>query len=394
MAYIEAFFGHSREIWTLTILTFINRMGTMVLPFLTVYLTTVRNFSLQDAGWLAGAIGIGSFIGSFLGGKLSDKLGPRIVIIASMFLGGIFLISLQCANTFWEFWWLILFTSLTGDAYRPAMMAAVGDYSPPDRRSRSMALVRLAVNLGFSAAIALGGLIATNLGYKWLFWIDGTTCILAGIFFIFASMNWKKGEGDTEEESNEHATTGAIQPYMNRKYLLFLLATFLLGIVFIQWFHSIQVFMKTQWGFGEDKIGLLLAANGIIIALTEMPIIDQVEKRKKTFSATIWGLVLLGASVLPFLGEWAVPLSIFAMLLFTFGEILCLPLNSTSALNMSPPSLRGNYMSYYSMTWAAIVTVGPGMGLMIVDWIGYDWLWIILAFLMTLSIIMHLKLRW
>jgi peptidyl-tRNA hydrolase len=37
--YISAFAGFSREIWLLTFATFVNRAGTMVVPFLSLYLT-------------------------------------------------------------------------------------------------------------------------------------------------------------------------------------------------------------------------------------------------------------------------------------------------------------------------------------------------------------------
>jgi hypothetical protein len=48
--------GFSREIWILAIITFINRAGTMVLPFLSKYL---KKF-LGEVGWIMVAFGFGS----------------------------------------------------------------------------------------------------------------------------------------------------------------------------------------------------------------------------------------------------------------------------------------------------------------------------------------------
>jgi predicted MFS family arabinose efflux permease len=47
-----------------------------------------------------------------------------------------------------------------------------------------MTLVRLAVNLGFAAGPALGGLIIMNIGYGGLFWVDGSSCIVDFNFTI------------------------------------------------------------------------------------------------------------------------------------------------------------------------------------------------------------------
>ena len=53
----------------------VNRSGTMVLPFMTLYLTESRGFSISDAGLVMALWGAGSICGGFIGGKLTDKVG-------------------------------------------------------------------------------------------------------------------------------------------------------------------------------------------------------------------------------------------------------------------------------------------------------------------------------
>ena len=50
--YLNNFKGFSREIWILTLVTFINRAGTMVLPFLSKYLKEDLDFSYSQVGWI------------------------------------------------------------------------------------------------------------------------------------------------------------------------------------------------------------------------------------------------------------------------------------------------------------------------------------------------------
>ncbi|NJN77730.1 MAG: MFS transporter [Saprospiraceae bacterium] len=196
--YKDAYSGHPKEVWTLAGITFINRMGTMVLPFLTVYLTTVLGFPLAEAGLIASGFGFGSLAGSFLGGRLSDKIGANNVIIISLITGGFLFIGLQFATTFYELFGMIFITALFGEAYRPAMTTAMGDYVPKTETGRSMSLIRLAINLGMAGGPTVGGIIAVTLGYHWLFWIDGLTCILAAIIFYFVQDIGKNEQKQTK----------------------------------------------------------------------------------------------------------------------------------------------------------------------------------------------------
>jgi predicted MFS family arabinose efflux permease len=72
--YINTFRGLSQEVWWLSLITLINRAGTMVIPFLSLYLTKSLNFTLIDVGWIMSFFGLGSVVGTWLGGKLTDKL--------------------------------------------------------------------------------------------------------------------------------------------------------------------------------------------------------------------------------------------------------------------------------------------------------------------------------
>ena len=390
--YKAAYSGHPKEVWALAILTFINRSGTMVLPFLTVYLTTVLKFSLKEAGVLASAFGFGSFAGSYLGGRLSDRFGANVVIVISLFFSGLLFILLQFAVTFYSLFLLIFITALFGEAYRPAVIASVGNYVPKSKTGRTMSFLRLAINLGMSAAPAFGGFLAASLGYNWLFWIDGLTCIAGAVYFWNVSRNWEIRKTKTESAPGSENEKTVLPPQKNRHYLLFLLATFLMGFGFIQWFHSVPVFIKTEWGFDERYIGVLMAMNSILISLIEMPAIHTIEKAKKIKVSMLAGLAFIGMSFLPFLLPKALIFCFAATLLFTLGEIFFLPLNTSVALNMSPLSKRGEYMAWYWMTWSLANITGPSLGLAFVDEFGFSVFWVCLTIIVGLSLLLNVGL--
>ncbi|MGB0864707.1 MAG: MFS transporter [Saprospiraceae bacterium] len=385
----DSYSGHPKEIWALSILTLINRSGTMVLPFLAVYLTTVLDFSFKDAGFLVSAFGFGSFFGAYLGGKFSDKIGSSPVIVISMIVSGCFFIGLQYALTFEQIFITIFFTALFGDAYRPAMTAAASSYVPSGSMGRTMAFLRLAVNLGMSFAPLIGGFVAVSMGYNWLFVIDGVTCIVAGIYFWIVSRNWKTTETKEEKAKNEASRVESLPPYKNSTFLIFLFATFLVGFSFIQWFHTVPVFIKTEWGFDERYIGLMTATSCFIVVLIEMPLIHYIEKVKKNKLFTLIGILLIGASFLFFFLPKALYLCFIGISVLTFGEILYLPFNHSTTVNLSPKNRRGEYQSWYYMTWSLAHITAPVIGLWIADTFSFDWFWGLVVVFILISFIMN-----
>ena len=100
--YLDNFKNFPKEIWILTLITFINRAGTMVVPFLSKYMKENLEFSYSQIGWVMVFFGAGSILGTWLSGKLSDKIGFYKVMVFSLFTSGIVFILLQYATTFEE----------------------------------------------------------------------------------------------------------------------------------------------------------------------------------------------------------------------------------------------------------------------------------------------------
>ena len=183
-SYISTFKGLSKEVWWLALITLINRAGTMVIPFLSLYLNESLSFSKEQIGIIMIFFGLGSVGGSWLGGKLTDRIGYYKVMVISLLLTGFLFVVLQYVNTILGFSLGILALMLIADTFRPAMFVALRAYSKEKNRTRSLTLIRLAINLGFAAGPAIGGIIITYLGYRGLFWIDGVTCLFAGFLCL------------------------------------------------------------------------------------------------------------------------------------------------------------------------------------------------------------------
>lgn len=141
--YVNSFKGLRKEVWYLALITFVNRAGTMVIPFLTKYLNEDLNLSYGQVGWVMVFFGIGSLLGSYLGGKISDKIGFYKVMVISLFLSGILFITLQYIRSFEALCVAILVLMTVADMFRPAMYVSLKTYSKPENRTRSLTLVAL-----------------------------------------------------------------------------------------------------------------------------------------------------------------------------------------------------------------------------------------------------------
>lgn len=90
--YQNAYKGLTRETWYLSLVILINRSGTMVLPFMSMYATQKLGFSIADTGFLMAFFGIGSIIGAFIGGRITDAIGFHYVQRIALFGGGVMFI--------------------------------------------------------------------------------------------------------------------------------------------------------------------------------------------------------------------------------------------------------------------------------------------------------------
>lgn len=387
--YIDNYKGFSREIWILAIITFINRAGTMVLPFLTKYLKEDLQFSYNEVGWIMVCFGLGSMLGSWLGGKLSDKIGFYKVMVFSLFSSGILFFILQFITSFWGLCFSVFAIMTIADMFRPAMFVSLGVYAKPENRTRALTLVRLAVNLGFAAGPALGGLIIMGIGYKGLFWTDSLTCIIA--ILIFALLVKEKKKAPTiVHDSN---TVQVISVFKDKIFWLFLFVCFLTAVLFFQIFTTLPLYHHEMFGLTEFQSGLLLTLNGLLIFFLEMPIVSAFERHKisKT-KIMLWGSLLMAISffVLMITG-WA-GIFIFSIIFITFGEMFIFPFSNSFALSRAPKGHEGRYMALFTMSFSLAHITSSKTGMEVISYFGYQTNWFLMGTLGIISVISCFRL--
>jgi len=89
--------------------------------------------------------------------------------------------------------------------YAPASLSLIGDYFPKERRGRMLSIWSTGNLFGTAIGLALGGLIADTLGWRWAFYIVGIPGLIAA-FFIWRAVEPRRGASDTAEEEEHEAS--------------------------------------------------------------------------------------------------------------------------------------------------------------------------------------------
>jgi predicted MFS family arabinose efflux permease len=379
----KAYAGISREMWLLAMAMLINRSGSMVLLFMSVYLTKVKHFTIPQAGVVMSMFGIGSLVGAFIGGKLVDRIGFYPILIGSLVMSGLLIILLGFMPNFYLIAIVTFLVTTFGDMFRPANSASISSYSSPEGYTQAIALNRLAMNLGFTIGPMLGGLLASY-SYSFLFWADGVTCILAATF-IYIMIPAKAGVKKEKESSLQDAPKS---PYQDWKYILFLIFTTLYAISFFQLLTSLPLFYKNEYGLREKSIGWLMAVNGAGVAVIEMFLIYYLKNKWTEFKFISLGIFLLVISYGLLVPFQSIVVLVISMILLTFSEMLAMPFMSTHSMKQASGKSMGDYMALYSMSWSVALIVAPVLGTQLIKNFGFNGLWIsasVIAFLSMLG---------
>ncbi len=380
-----------REVWILFTATFVNRAGTMVLPFMVLYLTRSLAISPGRAALALTAYGVGALVTAPLSGRLSDRVGALGVIKSSLFFSGGLLLLFPLARRFVSVLVLSFLWAILNEAVRPASLAVVADLVPAHQRKAAFALSRLAVNLGMSIGPAIGGFLAAR-SFHALFLVDGATSILAGVVLALAPWQaprqirtheppWPEPEDLGREIEAEGVTPPSpstparhLSASLNPNLLYFLAAMIPVQLVFFQLSSSFPLFLVRHLALPESVYGLVFTINTLLIVLVEVPLntlmAHWTHRRALVLGALLYAI---GFGSLAFVTR---PVGVAAtVVVWTFGEMILLPSSAAYVAEIAPQENRGEYMGLYTMSFSMAFAVGPWIGAEILDRLGAQTLW-------------------
>jgi predicted MFS family arabinose efflux permease len=381
--YRNSFSDLSKETWLLSLVVLINRAGTMVVPFMSMYVTQRMHGSIADAGLIITLFGAGAVLGSSVSGYFIDRISFRAVQVFTSLMGGILFLLMGQISSFGLLCVMTVVLAFVSEAFRPANAAAISAYSTPQNLTRSYSLNRLAMNLGWALGSSLGGILAA-VNYELLFWTEGIVYILVGSLILVILPPVKQAPKAAVRTPLPAAAKQS--PWKDPFLLRFLILVAVYCVFLHLLFRLVPVYWKEQLHMHENVIGMLLGLNGIIIALFEMVLVKYWENRRSNIYYIISGVIAtaLGYVFLVLPGVAPVFMAVGAVLFITLGEMLALPFINTVIMSRASEHNRGQYAGAFALSFSVAQIIGPAGGALITEKFGYAALWWVLVILCLL----------
>ncbi len=409
--YVQAYSGLPRRAWILFAVNLVNSSGAMVFFFLSLYLTREIGLTAARAGQALSVYGFGSLAGAFAGGWLADRIGSIRVQKMSLAVCGVLLIALGQARTLAGILPLLFAMALFAGTLYPANATSMAKVCPPELQIKGFALNRLAANLGATIGPAVGGALAVH-SYGLLFWADGLTSLAAAAVF---ALLWKGGKAGRDALNDEVKVPGAgksdtsasaggspgdrdadnpasltaqtpvtapvakpMSPWRDIPFLAMMGIFLVWSIVFIQVLSTFPIYVRNVYGLAENRIGQLFAVNTILIVLVEMVLMERIRKYPLTRMINLSFVLLgIGLGLMPLGRGFA--FGALTVAIWTFGEMLSMPLVTALISKRADDSNRGRYMGLNSLSFSLAFIVGPPIGTAIYDGLGPDAVWYVCA---------------
>jgi MFS family permease len=347
----------------------LSAVGTgMTLPFLLIYLHTVRGLSLPVAGAAAASIAVASVAGNPLGGAGSDRVGPRVTLAAGLAVAGAGAVVLAGAHSPWQAFAGAAGSGLGVSVAWPAQDVLLSRLEP-QARSAVFGVRYATMNLG----LAVGALAAATIvaaasapAYVFLYSADAASYLLAILLLAFTGpradgpVSHQAESRPAEQPAGGYLTVLRDRPFRRLWLVTALLATAGLGA----YTAAFPVYATQVAGVGPAMLSLAYAANMAAVVGFQLVALRVLAGRRRTNAlaavaaiwAFTWGMVMVAGHT----GRaFAAPLLITAAAVFAVGETALSPTVPAIVNDIAPEHLRGRYNAGSTLAYTTGFMFGP-----------------------------------
>ncbi|MCB5178891.1 MDR family MFS transporter [Streptomyces antimicrobicus] len=365
--------GLPRAFWWLWASTLVNRLGAFVATFMALYLTLERGYSASFAGLVAALHGLGGVVSSLVAGVLTDRLGRRPTMLAANVATAVTVALLGFMEHPVAIAVVALLVGMASNASRPAVQAMMADIVAPEDRVRAFALNYWAINLGFAVSSVGAGFIA-EFSYLAGFLVEAALTLACAVL-VYVKLPESRPVRDAAAGGDGRADgeLGLGSVLRDGRFMAVVGLSFLVSLIFTQGSVGLPVAMGSE-GYSPADYGLVIAVNGVLIVLVQLPVTRYVEQRDPRRVLVLSALLVgYGFALTAFAGSLAV--YALTVCVWTLGEVINSPVQMGLVVRLSPVHGRGRYQGVYTMSWAVAALVAPLMAGFVIDGFGAVWLW-------------------
>jgi MFS family permease len=385
-----------RRFWVVVGVHFIDKIGaTLVFPFFALYITGKFKVGMTEAGILLGLLSLAGILGSVIGGGLTDRLGRRKLILFGLVASAVSALLLGSVN---DFAWLFPVAALVGlfsEVGGPAHAAMIADILPKEQRQEGFGILRVVGNMAWLVGPTVGGFVARTSFFA-LFVIDAAiSCTVAVLFYAFM-VETKPAPHDRDIEEGFFETFGNYRLVLaDKAFVAFLVAAVLMGMVYIQMYNSLSVYLRDNHGIQPQGYGVLLTFSALTVVAFQFWMMRVIKMRPQFLMMALGTLFyLVGFGMFGIVSSYG--LFALAIVIITVGEMIVMPTSQTLAAGFARMEMRGRYMAVFGLSVSLPNALGPLAAGIVLDNYRPNLLWVLSASVCAVSVIsfyaLHLKL--
>jgi len=344
--------------------------GSMVWPFLTIYVRERFDVPLRTVTLLLTLNSVAGLLTSMVAGLLVDRFGRRGAMMLSLFGSGMVFAAMSAADTLGTWALVMIASGAFSPLYRVGSNAMVADLIEPERRAGAYALLRLIANVGVAIGPSVGGFL-TTVSYDLTFYAAAVAHISFATLVLLFIRETAPQEVGAREPSGEG---GYREVLRDRPFLTFCGIYTLAGMAYSTFMVLLPVYIKEHFGVPESRYGFIMATNAGMVVLLQYGV-TRITERYPHLSVLAIGSLFYALGVGSVALGRGFPAFLASMVVLTVGEMIMMPTSTTLTANLAPPTMRGRYMSVYGLTWGVALAVGPVLGGLLGDWLAPVAIW-------------------
>lgn len=362
----------------------------MTYPFLTLYLNTQMGVPMDRIGLLFLGNAASGLVAQAFSGTVADRFGRKPVMVFGLLAQSCISVAYTQGTTFEQFIVIATLGGFFSAIFMPASNAMIVDLVGPERRAEAFGLMRIAANLGFVIGPSLGGFLALG-SYTTLFMATAAAQVIYMVALLVSARETLPARGRVVHSQGWAGGYGAM--LTDRPFIVLLVASLMTTLVYTQLGTTLPVHLKQDIGIQENGYGLLMALNGGLVVLLQIPVTRLVERRDRALMLSLG--VMCYTIGIGSMGWWH-EFAYFAasMIVVTIGEMMIAPVASAEVADLAPAHMRARYMAAFGLTWTLGYGLGPTWGGLVMEKLGSDWLWNLVFVVGTLAALAYLPLRW
>jgi MFS transporter, DHA1 family, multidrug resistance protein len=192
-----------KNLYALWAAQFLAMVGlTLVIPFMPLYIKTLGVHRLDDIERWSGVLFAAPFLAQTLvaplWGVLGDRYGRKLMVLRALLGIGVTNMLAAAVGAVWQLLGLRMAQGGVS-GFVAATNALVSSSIPRDRLGTAMGILQSSLTAGGIIGPLIGGALADEIGYRWVFIVNGLMCWVAAMVVLAATREPARTSGRLEQ---------------------------------------------------------------------------------------------------------------------------------------------------------------------------------------------------